>query len=373
MIDNGNHLLLSGNRAAMRYLDEIGADDALMGPRSARFPFLDLRSGQRWCLRPNRGLIPWWIFYAARRVPDTNAWSYFGALSLAAAGQRRTVGELLGEDNVVFERFWEPLAVAALNTPARAGAACLLWPVLRDTFLRGETACQPRIARAGLSAAFVDPALEFLRRRGAVVRFGRRLRGLGCWQGRVTHLDFGAETVALGRGDSVVLAVPPSAASTLVPGLVVPKRSHPVVNVHFRLSASGLLPPELPFLGLIGGVAQWLFVRGDIASVTVSAADALAAEPAETVAERTWNDVAIALGLERDVLPTYRVIKERRATFAQTPEEMRRRPPMRGAFSNVYLAGDWVDTGLPATIEGAVRSGRMAGRAIASRRLPGDD
>ena len=364
-IDNGNHLLLSGNRAAMRYLGEIGAGDALMGPAQAGFPFLDLRSGRRWCLRPNRGLIPWWIFDGGRRVPDTSAWSYLGVLSMATAGQRHTVRDLVGDDDLVFERFWEPLAVAALNTPASTGAACLLWPVLRETFLRGETACRPRIARTGLSAAFVDPAIEFLRRRRAVVRFGRRLRTVGFFQSRVTHLDFGPETIPLGRHEAVVLAVPPSAASRLVPGLVVPERSHPVVNVHFRLSKSDLLPPELPFLGLIGGVAQWLFVRGDIASVTVSAADALAAEPAKTIAHKTWHDVAIALGLDPNVLPTYRVVKERRATFSQTPEEIRRRPPMRGAFSNLYLAGDWVDTGLPATIEGAIRSGYMAGRAAA--------
>ena len=371
MIDNGNHLLLSGNRAVMRYLEEIGAGDALVGPASARFPFLDLRSGERWCLRPNRGALPWWIFDEGRRVPGTSAWDYLGALSFAGAGPSHTVGELVDDGGVLFERFWEPLAVAALNTPASAGAARLLWPVLRDTFFRGETACRPRIARSGLSAAFVDPALEFLRRRGAVVRFGRRLRRMECWQGRATDLEFGGEMVALGRDDSVVLAVPPSAAASLVPGLTVPEQSHPVVNAHFRLPAPAELPAELPFLGLIGGVAQWLFIRGDIASVTVSAADALAAEPAEAVARKTWNDVAVALGLERDVLPTYRILKERRATFAQTPEEMRRRPSVhegREAFANVYLAGDWVDTGLPATIEGAVRSGHMAARAIAGTR-----
>lgn len=368
MIDNGNHLLLSGNRAVMRYLQDVGADDVLTGPASARFPFLDLRSGQRWCLRPNRGPFPWWILDRKRRVPDTSPWSYMGTLSFATAAPRITVRDLVGNDGMLFERFWEPLAVAALNTPASTGAAHLLWPVLRDTFFRGEAACRPRIARTGLSAALVDPALEFLRRRGAVVRFGRRLRAMTCWQGRATHLHFGARTVALERDDSVVLAVPPAAASSLVPGLVVPERSHTVVNAHFRLPAPAGLTPELPFLGLIGGVAQWLFVRDDIVSVTVSAADALALEPAETIARKTWNDVATALGLERQPLPTYRVLKERRATFAQTPEEVRRRPTMREAFANVFLAGDWVHTGLPATIEGAVRSGQMAARGIARNR-----
>ena len=393
LIDNGNHLLLSGNRAAMRYLADIGAADALVGPVSACFPFLDVRTGRRWTLRPSRGRLPWWLLRSGRRVPDTKARDYLSsALRLAAAGPERTVADCVGDRGALFERFWEPLAVAALNTPAGSGASRLLWPVLRETFARGEAACRPRIARVGLSHAFVDPALRLLRRRGAAVRFGRRLRGIA-WAGgpsqtpptnpsaalsaalsaapsaasaarrAATHLDFGSERVALQEGESVILAVPPAAASALVPSLTAPRESSAIVNVHFRLSEPARLPGEAPFLGLIGGTAQWLFVRGDVASITVSAAGALAAEPAEAIAGKAWEDAAAALGLGRGV-PPYRVVKERRATFAQTPGEARRRPKTRCGLANVYLAGDWTDTGLPATIEGAIRSGYMAARAV---------
>ena len=385
LIDNGNHLLLSGNRSAMRYLADIGSADALVGPASACFPFLDLRTGRRWTLRPNRGRLPWWPLRSGRRVPDTKVRDYLSsALRLAAAGPDRTVAACVGDRGALFERFWEPLAVAALNTPARSGASCLLWPVLRETFAKGEAACRPRVARSGLSQAFVDPALALLRRRGATVRFGRRLRGIA-WAARpsaapprtpsaapsapsaalpcATHLDFGSERVALQEGESVILAVPPAAAAALVPSLITPRESNPIVNVHFRLFEPARLPGDAPFLGLIGGTAQWLFVRGDVASITVSAAGALAAEPAEAIAGKTWREAAAALGLGRGV-PPYRVVKERRATFAQTPAEARRRPKTRCGLANVYLAGDWTDTGLPATIEGAIRSGRMAARAV---------
>ena len=379
LIDNGNHLLLSGNRSAMRYLADIGSADALVGPASACFPFLDVRTGQRWSLRPNRGRLPWWPLIRGRRVPDTKARDYLSALRFAAAGPDRTVTDCVGEGGMLFERFWEPLAVAALNTPAGSGASRLLWPVLRETFARGEAACRPRVARLGLSHAFVVPALAFLRRWGATVRFGRRLRGIACAPRpassgppsghpsalpSATHLDFGAERVALQEGESVILAVPPAAAAALVPSLTVPRESSAIVNVHFRLSEPARLPPDAPFLGLIGGTAQWLFVRGDVASVTVSAAGALAAEPAAAIAGKTWEDVAAALGAGGRSLPPYRVVKERRATFAQTPGEARRRPKTRCGFANVYLAGDWTDTGLPATIEGAIRSGHLAARAV---------
>ena len=365
-LDNGNHLLLSGNRAALRYLAEIGAGDALIGPEAAAFPFLDLDGGRRWCLRPGAGRLPWWVFDAGRRVPGTGAGDYLSVLRVAAAGADRTVTDCVGEDGVLFRRFWEPLAVAALNTPARAGAARLLWAVLRETFARGEAACRPRIARTGLSHAFVDPALALLRRRGAAIRFRHRLRGLAFAGGLVHRLDFGAHTVALRGGDSVVLALPPPAAARMVPGLTVPEGSHAIVNAHFRLSAPAPLPAELPLLGLVGGTAQWLFVRGEIASVTVSAADALADEASEVIARKTWRDVARALALDPDPLPAYSIVKEKRATFAQTPAQARRRPRSRTAFANLYLAGDWTDTGVPATIEGAARSGHTAAGAVAA-------
>ena len=363
-IDNGNHLLLSGNKSVMRYLADIGAGDALTGPAVACYPFLDLRTGQSWRLRPNSGVLPWWIFDARRRVPDTKPWDYLSASRFAWAARARTVTDCVNAGGVLFERFWEPLAVAALNTPARAGDANLLWRVLRETFAHGEAACRPRIARKGLSAALVDPALEYLQRRGAEVRFGHRLRGVSHDGGVLTHLYFGDDRVRLQDGESLVLAVPPSAAMGLLPALTVPEESSAIVNAHFRLPEPVGLPADLPFLGLIGGTAQWLFARGEIASVTVSAADALAAEPAELIAGRLWNDVASALGLGADPMPPYRIVKERRATFVQTPTQVRRRPRTKSALANAYLAGDWIDTGLPATIEGAVRSGHMAASAI---------
>ena len=363
-IDNGNHLLLSGNTSAMRYLRDIGAEDALVGPARACFPFLDLRTGRRWRLRPNPGVVPWWILDPGRRVPDTRARDYLSAIRIAGAGPSRTVTDCVEGGGALFERFWQPLAVAALNTPAQAGAAVLLRRVLLETFARGESACRPRIAGSGLSDAFVYPALELLREEGVEVRFGDRLRQIVSEGGRVRRLHFGDATLDLTDGDSLVLAVPPAAAAELLPALTVPEKSNAIVNVHFRLSMRPHLPAELPFLGLIGGTAQWLFVRGEIASVTASAADALAAEPAAAIAGAAWRDVVRALRVKRAELPPYRVVKEKRATFAQTPEQLLRRPGTRCGMANLYLAGDWVDTGLPATIEGAIRSGQKAARAV---------
>jgi squalene-associated FAD-dependent desaturase len=360
-IDNGNHLVLSGNRSVLDYLDHIGGAGGLTGPKRAAYPFFDLASGGRWTVEMGAGRIPWWIFSAARRVPGTTPWDYLTALRLARAGENDTVAGCLNAPGPLFEKFWEPLAVGILNTAAEESAAALLWPVILETFGRGEAACRPMIARVGLSETFIDPALDFLAANGAAINLNIRLRGLGMENGRVTELEFNTGSVALADGDTVVLAVPPASAAALVPGLETPTLSRAIVNGHFRLdrAANGL-----SFLGLVGGTAQWLFVRGDVASVTVSAADALAEQAGEDIARTLWREVSRALDLGDTPLPAHRVVKEKRATFAQTPEQVKRRPGVRTEWPNLFLAGDWTDTGLPATIEGTILSGRTASEAI---------
>lgn len=361
VIDNGNHLLMSGNHAVLAYLDAIGARGQLTGPEAAAFPFLDVANGKRWDLRPSRGRIPWWILDAHRRVPGTTPASYLSALRLIQARADQTVADLIAPGTPLYRNFWEPLTVAALNeSPARA-AAILMRPVLLETFLKGAEACRPLIARESLAGTLIDPALKVLGMSGADIRFGCRVRALSFGAGRVDAMETDDGPVHVALDDVVILAAPAWIAETLVPGLVVPPAGEAIVNVHYRIPTAAA---GVSIVGLIGGLAQWVFVRGDLASVTISAADAVVDEPAEAIATRCWRDVAQALGSPAMSEPPARVIKEKRATFAQTPDAIRRRPDTVTQTSNLLLAGDWTATGLPATIEGAVRSGaRAAGAA----------
>ena len=369
-IDNGNHLLLTGNSAALAYLGEIGAADSLSGPPRAAFSFVELDSDRRWTVRPNAGRLPWWLLVPSRRVPDSSAGDYLRGLALARAGPETTVADCFDTGSSLYRRFWAPLAVAVLNTEPEAAAARLLWPVIAESFGRGEAATRPRIAAEGLSQSFIDPALATIVAEGGEVRLSERLRTIESSGARIVGLDFGDHRVALGPGDTVVLAVPPANATELVPFVTAPKTSRPIVNAHFRLERAPLAGRGSPILGVIGGTAQWLFLRGDVVSVTVSAARDLVEAPAEEIVKLLWNDVARALGLDAAVPPPCRVLKERRATFAQVPAELSLRAPTRTRLDNLFLAGDWTDTGLPATIEGAVRSGHAAAAAATPAHSP---
>ncbi len=364
VIDNGNHLVLAGNGAVGRYLERIGARGVLAGPRQAVFPFADLKTDSRWVLRLNDGPLPWWITVPARRVPGTSPGDYAPYARLMFASRKSTIAEMVPTKGAVWEKLMRPFFLAALNTEPETGSAQLAGQVMRETLARGGRACRPRIASPHLASAFIDPALRFLEERGAEVEFGRRLRTLVFGNRRVLALEFPEATVPVDAKDVVILAVPPWVAKELVPQLTVPTEFRAIVNAHFRVA-----PPKgaAPILGVIGGTAEWVFCFKDRISVTVSSADAIVDRDREELARILWGDVCAALRMTGD-LPKWQIVKEKRATFAATPAQDFNRPPARTAWRNLMLAGDWTDTGLPATLEGAVRSGEAAA-ALALKRI----
>jgi squalene-associated FAD-dependent desaturase len=360
-IDNGNHLLLSGNRAALGFLDRIGGRDRLAGPATATFPFIDLATHQRWTLRANDGRIPWWILAPHRRVPGTSVRDYLSLLPLLRAAPNATIGEVLDCKGPLYDRLVHPLLLAALNTEPAAGSAKLAAAVIRETLAAGGRNYRPLFARDGLSAAFVEPALRYIEAKGGSIIFGERLRALTFEGARISALDFGDLTVPLRPGDGAVLAVPPVVASSLIPDLTVPTEFRAIVNAHFRMAPPADLPP---MSGIINGTAEWLFAFPDRLSVTISAGDRLLDTPREELAALIWREVAEVAGIAGP-LPAWQIVRERRATFAALPAEDAKRPGAITRWNNLMLAGDWTATGLPATIEGSIRSGDRAGELIA--------
>jgi len=359
-IDNGNHLLLSGNRAALGYLETIGARDRLIGPSSASFPFIDLATKERWTLRANDGRIPWWIFDRNRRVPGTRARDYLSILRLLRAAPNATIGDVLDCKGPLYDRLIGPLLLAALNTEPPESSAGLAAAVIRETLIAGGRSYRPLFARDGLSAAFVEPALRFIEANAGTIVFGQRLRAFAVEADRVTGLDFGDVSVPPRPGDTIVLAVPPVVATSLVPDLTVPTEFRAIVNAHFRLA-----PPAglTPITGIINGTAEWLFAFHERLSVTISSADRLLDTPREELAALIWREVAEIAGIAGP-LPPWQIVRERRATFAALPREDAKRPGPQTRWNNLLLAGDWTATGLPATIEGAIRSGNRAAGLI---------
>ncbi len=363
VIDNGNHLLLSGNDAAMRYLKLVGGADKLQGPGRAEFAFADLTTGEQWKLSIGEGLWPSWMFDPARRVPGTKPADYLAAMPLMWAGSSKKVTDVIRREGALYKRLWQPLFLAALNTDPSEGSAKLAGAVMKRTLAKGGAACHPLVAE-GLSAAFIDPALAYIGERGGAVTFGRRLRAIGFEPGRVTALDFGDGQSVVAEGDTVILAVPPWVAQGLVPGLDAPNEFRSILNAHYRVE----LPASFPgILGVIGGMVEWIFAFPGRLSITISGADRLTGLPREELAAELWREISAVTGLAA-TLPPWQIVNEKRATMVASPRQDAKRPGPQTRWRNFFLAGDWTQTGLPATIEGAILSGERVAKLAAAKK-----
>lgn len=373
-IDNGNHMLLSANPLTFRFLDLLEARHTLKGPGRPIFPWFDLATGEAWTLRLSEGRLPFWLFDGRRNVPGMKIREVLALQRLIKADEDAVVADCLGE-GAFARRLLEPLAVSALNTGTNSGSARLLGNVIARTLAKGGKACCPWMAKEGLSRTFVDPALAYLARYHAKIRTGTRVTALSYEKGRVTGLETSEGRVTLGRHDSVIIATPAPVAAALVPGLEVPDEFESIANAHYHLS--GIIRPrgivaQAGFVGLVGGMAEWVFLHKDVISVTVSAANRYQEMSAEEMLLLIWQEILRALNpvmaepLPAE-MPKARLIREKRASFAATPAQNRRRPGPVTPWLNLALAGDWTDTGLPSTIEGAIQSGLASVAALGFR------
>lgn len=359
--DNGTHALMGANHAALRFLEAIGAREGWVEPEPEGLPVLDLADGaaRRIAASPLAWRDP------ALRPPGLTAGGMLSLLAMALPLTDRPVAQALAKHPALLRGFVEPLTVAALNTPVAEASSARLGQVLRR--LGGAGAARLLVAREGLGPDMIAPALAALAAAGATIRFGSRLRAMTQADGRVTALHLGEETLPLAEHDAVILALPPWETARLIPGLKVPERHAPILNLHFARGGEG----DVRFVGVVGGLCQWVLVRPSGVSVTVSAADAETEESVDDLAPRAWAEIrraaqAFALpGEWPEAPPACRAVKERRATprhaVGIAPHAPRR--PMK----NLALAGDWTWPGLPATIEAAARSGEAAAKALLPR------
>ncbi|MEN2987473.1 FAD-dependent oxidoreductase [Tistrella sp. BH-R2-4] len=353
-LDNGTHVLLGANPAALDFVRRVGGRFRMLPPV---YPVvvLDAPGGdvtRRLHLDLDRPL-------AALRAIGAGTGDLAALLRLVVIGGRNG---RIGHDHSRLlstpcgRLLLGPLIRAALNIDAADADTRLVRRLLGRLALAGPAGLRLYLAEGGLDAALIAPALARLGDLGASLRAGAAVDRL-------------PEPAA---DQAIILAVPPAAAKRLLPALRVPEGSSAILNLHYALPA-GVGTSHLPdALMVVGGLADWIFHRDGILSITTSAADDRVGDPAERLAAIGWAEIRNALGadagLPRD-MPPVRVVKEKRATMRHDPAgEARRPPPGTSMQRQVYLAGDWTDTGLPATIEGAVLSGRAAARAVLTGR-----
>ena len=273
------------------------------------------------------------------------------------------------------ELLWDPLALAALNQPPTVAAAAPFGRVLAEMFGRDPLAAAIVLPTKPLHLMYAEPARTFIEARGGSVRTGVTAR-IHLAQHAVTSVEAAGESI---QTAAVVCAAPWFAWPDIFVGDIAPIAV--TLDAARRTSASPIVTVNLwfdrvvmdePFVGLPGRVNQWVFDKRAVFGASASHLSLVSSGAADIVQRTNAQLISTAVTELREALPRVRdatmvratVIREPRATFSLAPGQPAR-PSTQTAVRGLFLAGDWVDTGLPATIEGAVRSGHLAADAAA--------
>jgi len=355
--DSGADFVLSSWASAQALIEAVGARGQWREAAPEGIAFADLATGERWRLRLGRGRFPWRLLNPRNRPLGVALRDLWPATRLARAPSTARLAAYAPRFGTAAERLWRPFALAALNADLDRASARLAGAALSASLWGGAALLSP--AR-GLARGLVEPALKTLARRGATARFERKLVGLAFAEGRVAALDFVHDRVDLAPGDAVILATPPHEATALTPGLTAPQDFAAAVHIHFAAPAG---PRATPITGVANGTIQWLLSAEDSLTAVIRDAGALSERPRDQLAAAAWRDVAALTG-QRDAVPAWRVVRRKRAAFAATPEQDALRPSCDTPWPNLFLAGAYVQTGLPDCLEGSARSGAMAAARV---------
>lgn len=384
-VDNGQHLFMKCYLRTREFLETIGTGDRLRFQEKFRLDFLHPELGHSALrlprlLPPPLNLLAGFMRYRPVNLGDVVGLRRVRSALAAPLQCGITVNEWLAEcrqSPAIRRAFWDPLCISALNQPPDSAPARHLASVLKLAFLGHSNSTLMGYPGVGLSAMYTDAARSFIHRHGGACHIGEAATELRVAEnGKLRiRLRSGAAVTA----DAAICAVTPPALSRLLPegldDLKIRLKSFypsPILSVNLWFRAPVL---NRPFVGLLNGRMDWIFNKPmlyngrDKASpghvtMVASAADSLVDQPEERLVEIAMGDLHKFLPKTRNIpLERHLVVRERHATFALPKGHSP--PPNRTAAPGLYIAGDWTDTGLPATVESAVESGyRAAAHAL---------
>jgi squalene-associated FAD-dependent desaturase len=370
-VDNGQHILLGAYTELLRLLRLTGGS-----PKELAHLPLTLHTPGQLHLQAARLPAPFHLAIGLLRAKGLGWSDRLAMLRLMRLLKKRrfradpdqNVAALLhetGQTPDLVRLVWEPLCVAALNTPIAAASAQIFANVLRDSLAAGAAASELLIPRVDLSELFPVPAARFLAVRRGKLRTGTAIESIHRVAGGFRLEGDPAPRQVYAQ---VVLATAPHHAGALLAAvgecdrlaaMIEALPSEPITTVYLALGNSAGLP--FPMIGLAHGPAQWAFDRGQVGGPPGLLACVISAHGPHESLSREDLLLAVHAQLEQELgrrLPApewSQVITEKRATFACRPGLMR--PGAQTPVPGLWLAGDYLDSDYPATLESAVRSG----------------
>jgi len=368
IIDNGQHIMMGCYRDTIKFFEMIGAKKNLIFQDSLKVNFLK-PSFNLVPLEVSSGLYPFNLLtgllrYKALTLKERFILLYFFLKLPLSSGRdltKITVHEWLLEENQnehIRKAFWEPLTVGALNTSTNKASAKVLKDILIEIFFMGGKAAIIILPGHGLTESYCMNAMNFIETRGGKVVTGEQVEKLWVDGNKIKAIQSNKRIIKDFK--YVISAVPFYSLDKILRNRkVIPDpgfQYSSILNVHIWLKENNI---DKTFYGLIDSGIHWVFNHGTHLTIVRSDADELMETGKDEIYEFLKNELFKYLSIDENNIIHYSVIKEKRATFIPSNDILLKRPGIETKLENLFLAGDWIDTGLPSTIESAVKSGRM--------------
>lgn len=376
-IDNGQHVLMGCYQYTLRWLGMLRQLPNVESDRSISIPFVE----------PQKTLQPLTIpdlpapFHLLAGIFQFKNLTLRERVSLLKVGLllriRKIDGALsvdewlasLGQSRNIIKYFWDPVCLAVMNTTPRNASAKLFANALKLMFLGKSDHSRIMVPKSGLSELFVEPSEKMILLNGGRVMLNATVKNVGIeqnWVNGVKIKDHG--TI---HADLYVSAVPPNTFKKMFDPEIVERyfkynlsyRTSTIVSIYLWLNEPVVQRLfDGTFIGCIGTRIQWVFKKSDhLLEVTISDGAEIVDWDRQKIMDMVLDEMkSLFPALDASAVLRYQIIKERQATFNPAPGSENLRPSSVTSIKNLFLAGDWTDTGLPSTIESAVKSGFMA-------------
>jgi len=378
-IDNGQHIMMGCYKETLSFLKLIGAENNFDYQKNLFLKFIDSHKNQ-YQINASTLFYPLNLLLS---IIDYNALSasdklYFILFLLKLPFiskntiKRITVKEWLeveGQSLNTIKSFWEILCIGALNTKLEKASALVFYDVLIQIFFKDNSSSTIILPKFGLSESLINPAERFIKKNNGQVILSETMQEIRIENQKVVEVK--TEKNVYNYFDYVISAIPHHAFEKIICtkkiniecklehelNLELKQEYSAILNIHIWLNADKL---SEKFYGLIDSPLHWIFVKEKHINIVISDANYLVDKSKEEIFDFVIEELIKYTSITRKDISQYKIIKEKRATFVPAIDTIGRRPNSKTSIKNLFLAGDWTNTGLPSTIESAVKSGRIA-------------
>lgn len=375
VIDNGQHIMMGCYRDTLLFLKLIGAESNFDYQKNLFLKFID-RNRNQFQLNAAKTFYPLNLLIAILNYNVLNFSDKFFfitfllKLPLLSKNSIReiTVKQWLENENQnpnVIKSFWEILCVGALNTNLEKASALVFYDVIIQIFFKGNFATTIIFPKYGLSESIINPALLFIEKNGGTIVPSESVNEIVVKKQKVVSIK--SDKKIYDNFDYVISAIPLYALDKIVPiknlDIDLELEYSTILNIHIWLNENKL---HEKFYGLLDSPLHWIFVKENHINIVISDADSLVDKSKEEIIKLVIHELVQYTNIKEESILQYKIIKEKRATFVPGVSKIDKRPNSKTSIKNLFLAGDWINTGLPSTIESAVKSGRIAAELILS-------